>query len=100
MPQVERSPQPQLKRGPPPKLERSHLLYLNRIHCLLLEEPEPPQQIDMCFLRQIERSPSPQVQRGPPPQLESTVNTTGLESFATIRKLHPATTREELKHHN
>ena len=72
------------------------MLSLNRIHCLLLEEAEPPQQIDMCLLRQIERSPPLQVQRGPPPQLESTVNTTtGLESFATVRKLHPATTREE-----
>ena len=83
------------------KLERIYLLHLNRIPCLLLEEPEPPQQIDLCLLRQIERSPPPQVQRGPPPQLESTVNTTtGLESFAIIRKLHPATTREEPEHHN
>ena len=32
----------------------------------------------------------------PPPQLESPMNsTTSLESFATIRKLHPATTRKE-----
>ena len=83
------------------KLERIHLLYLNGIPCLLLEEPEPPQQIDLCLLRQRERSPQLQVQKGPPPQLESPVNTTiSLESIATIRKLHPATTREELKHHN
>ena len=83
------------------KLERIYLLHLNRIPCLLLEEPEPPQKIDLCLLRQIERSPPQQVQRGPPPQLESPVNTTtSLESIATIRKLHPATTREELKHHN
>ena len=82
------------------KLERIYLLHLNRIPCLLLEEPEPPQQIDLCLLRQIERSPPPQVQ-SPLPQLESPVNTTtSLESIATIRKLHPATTREELKHHN
>lgn len=37
----------------------------------------------------------------PPPQLESPMNeATSLESFATIRKLHHATAREEPTQHN
>ena len=101
MPQVERSPQSQLERSPSKELQRSPLLHLDRILCFLLEEPRAPTAKLYVSPETNKEEPMTANIEMPPPQLENPMNeATSLESFATIRMLHHATTREEPTQHN
>jgi len=100
MPQVKWSPQPQLERSSPKELQRTPLLHLNRILCLL-EEPRAPTAKLYVSPETNKEEPMTTNMEMTPLQLETSMNnTTILESFATIRKLHSATTRENTTQHN